>query len=417
MTNPFAPIPEILDEIRAGRMIVLVDDEDRENEGDLVMAAEHITPDAINFMATHGRGLICLALTPERCEELKLPLQVPDNTSRFSTAFTVTIDAREGIATGISAADRAVTIQAAIRDGTRPGDLVRPGHVMPLRAREGGVLVRAGQTEGSVDLARLAGLYPAGVICEIVKDDGRMARVPDLVPYCARHGIKMTSVAALIAWRRERECLIQRASSARIPTAWGVFDLHVYVSAIDPEPHLALTLGLPSPVRGKFQTIDEPVLVRVHSECLTGDILGSRRCDCGEQKDAALRAIAEAKRGIFLYMRQEGRGIGLVNKLKAYALQDQGLDTVQANEKLGFRADERDYGIGARILFDLGVQEMRLLTNNPKKYSALEGYGLSIVERVPIQTRPSEDNRAYLRTKMTKLGHMLSEDVLAAEST
>jgi 3,4-dihydroxy 2-butanone 4-phosphate synthase/GTP cyclohydrolase II len=400
--SALASVEAAIAEIAAGRVVILVDDADRENEGDLCMAADKVTPEAINFMAKHGRGLICLSLTEEKLESLHLSMMVPDyeNNSGFGTAFTVSIEAREGVTTGISAADRCTTIRAAIAEGARPTDLARPGHVFPLRAREGGVLRRTGQTEGSVDLARLAGLAPAGVICEIMNDDGTMARLPDLIEFAREHDLKIVTIADLIQYRLRNEKLVRRAASATMPTAFGDFRTLVYENDIDHVDHMALVKG--------DVTGDEPVLVRVHSECLTGDAFGSRRCDCGEQLQAAMKMIEEEGRGIVLYMRQEGRGIGLKNKIKAYGLQDEeGLDTVQANERLGFPPDLRDYGVGAQILSDLGAHRMRLITNNPGKRAGIEGYGLTIVERVPLEIQPNEKNLEYLRTKRAKLGHVL----------
>jgi len=397
---PFATVEEAADEFRRGRFVILVDDEDRENEGDLAIAAEMVTPGAVNFMATHGRGLVCLALTEERCDQLELAPMVGHNTSPFGTAFTVSIEARGKVTTGISAADRAATIRTAVDPATRPDDLLRPGHVFPLRARRGGVLKRAGQTEASVDLARLAGMTPAASICEIMNADGTMARVPDLVEFARCHDLRILTVADLIRHRLRTESIVERVASPRLPTAFGEFRLHAYRAEATGEEHLAL-------VKGDLAG-DEPVLVRVHSQCLTGDVFGSARCDCGLQLELALERIAEAGRGVVVYLLQEGRGIGLVNKLRAYELQDAGHDTVEANERLGFRADQRDYGVGAQILRDLGVTRMRLMTNNPGKYVALAGYGLEIVERLPLEIPPTETSRSYLRTKRDKLGHLLT---------
>jgi 3,4-dihydroxy 2-butanone 4-phosphate synthase/GTP cyclohydrolase II len=405
---PFSPIPEILDDLRAGKMIVLVDDPKRENEGDLVVAAEFATPETINFMITHARGQVCLSLTEERADELDLPLQTHSNTSAFGTAFTISIDARQGISTGISPHDRSATILAAVAPDARPQDLARPGHVFPLRAKNGGVLVRTGQTEGSVDLCRLAGLTPAGVICEVLAEDGHAMRVPGLEEYCERHELKMCSIADIIEYRRHQERLIRKVALARLPSSHGNFDIHVYRTVVDNAEHVALTKGIPVVDEGETAPdCEDPVLVRVHSECLTGDVFASLRCDCGEQLSTALRKIKDVGRGALLYMRQEGRGIGLANKIKAYALQDHGLDTVQANVELGFEPDERNYGIGAQILFDLGIRSMRLMTNNPKKYLGLEGYGLSIVERVPIECVPTEENLRYLEAKRDLMGHLI----------
>ena len=398
-----ASVEAAIADIRSGKMVILVDDADRENEGDLCIAAEKVTPEAINFMAKFGRGLICLSLTEERLEQLNLSMMVPDheNTSGFGTAFTISIEARQGVTTGISAADRATTVLTAIADDAKPGDLARPGHIFPLRAREGGVLRRAGQTEGSLDLARLAGLKPAGVICEVMNDDGSMARMSDLLEFGREHDIKIVSIADLIHYRLRKEKLVWRAAEASMPiNAAGEFRAIVYENAIDHVDHIAL-------VKGEIDPTDA-VLVRVHSECLTGDAFGSLRCDCGEQLGAALKMIEAEGRGVLLYMRQEGRGIGLKNKIKAYGLQDsEGLDTVEANERLGFPADLRDYGVGAQILTDLGVHKMRMITNNPGKRAGIEGYGLSIVERVPLEIVPNERNLEYLRTKKEKLGHVL----------
>ena len=397
--TPFASIEAAIEHFRQGRFVIIVDDEDRENEGDLAIAAEKITPQAINFMARYGRGLICLTMTEERCDDLRLPLMVEDNTSPFGTAFTVSIEARGKVTTGISAADRAATIRTAIDPATRPEDLLRPGHVFPLRARKGGVLKRAGQTEASVDLAALAGLVPAGVICEIMNEDGTMARVPDLAKVAAEHGILMITVSDLIRHRLRHETLVKEIASPKLPTPFGDFRIHAYRSDVTGDENVALVMGEIDP--------EEPILVRVHSQCLTGDIFGSCRCDCGPQLEQALERIAAEGKGVLLYLLQEGRGIGLMNKLRAYELQEQGHDTVEANERLGFRPDQRDYGIGAQILRDLGVSKMRLMTNNPSKYIALDGYGLEIVERLPLEVPPTDSSRAYLRTKREKLGHLL----------
>ena len=413
MSVQFSEIAEALEELRQGKMIVLVDDEDRENEGDLVCAAEKVTPEIINFMATFGRGLICLPLTAAKCDSLGLYPQTTDNTAVFSTAFTVSIDAAEGISTGISAADRAHTIQTAIATDAKSSDLARPGHVFPLRGREGGVLVRAGQTEGAIDLMTQAGLKHAGVICEIMNDDGSMARVPELLTFCEKHDLKIASIAKLIEYRLQRESQVSRLDSVHLPTDYGEFKLIGYESITSAEPHLALCKGDIGRLdkSGKPVEHDEPVLVRVHSECMTGDLFHSQRCECGYQLVTAMKMIEDVGRGALIYLRQEGRGIGLSNKLRAYKLQEQGLDTVDANLELGFSADKRDYGIGAQICRDLGLRKIRILTNNPKKINRLEVYGISIVEQIPLLAEPGEHNIDYLRTKKCRLGHLLDEDL------
>jgi len=413
MTVSFSEIQDCLDDLRQGKMIVLVDDEDRENEGDLVCAAEKTTAQVINFMATHGRGLICLPMTSERCDMLGLYPQTLTNTARLGTAFTVSIDAADGITTGISAADRAKTVQVAIADGTKAKDFARPGHIFPLRASDGGVLVRAGQTEGAVDLMRIAGMKPAGVICEIMNEDGTMARVPQLLKFCEKHNLKITSIAKLIEYRMQREQLIKRIESVHLPTDYGEFKLIGYENISSPEPHLALCKGGIGELDGEGKPIehDEPVLVRVHSECMTGDLFHSQRCECGYQMISAMEMIEKEGKGALIYLRQEGRGIGLMNKLRAYKLQEQGLDTVDANLKLGFVADKRDYGIGAQICRDLGLRKIRILTNNPKKISRLEIYGVKVVEQLGLQAKAGEHNIEYLRAKKYRLGHILDEDL------
>jgi 3,4-dihydroxy 2-butanone 4-phosphate synthase/GTP cyclohydrolase II len=400
LTEGFTSVEQAVADIAEGRMIIVVDDEDRENEGDLTLAAEKVTPDAINFMARHGRGLICLPMTARRLKELEIPLMVEENTSNYQTAFCVSIEARRKVSTGISAADRAETVRVAVDPTSKPSDLARPGHMFPLMAREGGVLKRAGQTEAAVDLARIAGLKPAGVICEILKEDGTMARVPDLLRFSRQHQVRILTIAELIRYRMQHERLVRRVAQPKLPTHYGEFQIIAYESDIEPKNHLALVMG-------KFHP-REPVLVRVHSECLTGDVFGSTRCDCGAQLEKAFEIIAREGKGVIVYLRQEGRGIGLVNKLRAYELQDRGEDTVQANHSLGFKADYRDYGIGAQILRDVGVRRLRVLTNNPVKFIALKGYGLEIVERVPLEVAPSSDTLRYLKTKKEKMGHILS---------
>ena len=397
--NNFSSIEDAMEDVLQGKMIVIVDDEDRENEGDLMIASEKVTPEAINFMAKYGRGLICLALTEDRTRQLGLPMMVEDNESTFETPFTVSIDAREGITTGISANDRSITIQTAIDSQTEKSDLVKPGHIFPLRARTGGVLVRMGQTEASVDIARIAGLYPSGVICEIMDDDGTMARLPSLIEFTREHGLKMITTKDLAEYRLQQETLVEEVVSTKIPTEFGVFDSVTFRNILDDQIYIALIKGEISP--------EIPTLVRVHSQCLTGDVFGSFRCDCGEQLKKSMEMIAENEKGVLLYLYQEGRGIGIINKLKAYALQDVGQDTVEANASLGFKPDLREYGIGAQILKKIGLGKLRLLTNNPRKIVGLEGYGLQVVERVPIEVSPKKDNLKYLRTKQKKLGHMI----------
>ena len=399
-SSPFASIEDAIESIRAGKMVIVVDDANRENEGDLTIAAEKVTPEAINFMARYGRGLICLSMTPERLDELEIPLMVSQNSSRFETAFCVSIEAKGETSTGISASDRAATVRAALDPATRPSDLARPGHMFPLRSRTGGVMVRAGQTEAAVDLARIAGLYPAGVICEIMNEDGTMARVPQLTKFARRHGLLMVTIADLIKYRTRTESLVRRVASAKLPTDFGDFRIFAFESLVDKQTHVAMVYGEIGDGKN--------ILVRVHSQCLTGDVLHSVRCDCGAQLDAALEKIATEGRGVLLYLHQEGRGIGLANKIRAYELQDEGFDTVEANERLGFKADQRDYGVGVQILRDLGVRSMRLLSNNPRKLVGIEGYGLSVSEWLPLEIPASESTRRYLKTKKEKLGHKLS---------
>ena len=399
-SSPFARVEDAIGAIRAGKMIIVCDDEDRENEGDLTIAAEKVTPAQINFMAKHGRGLICMPMTGERLDELEIPLMVTQNTARLGTAFCVTIEAKHSTSTGISAGDRSATVHAAIDPRTRPSDLARPGHMFPLRVQSGGVLVRAGQTEAAVDLARIAGLFPAGVICEIMNDDGSMARVPELARFAKRHGLLMITIADLIKYRMHTESMVKQVARAKMPTAYGEFQIHAFENQLDKQTHVALVLGEIGDGR--------EIVVRVHSQCLTGDVFQSARCDCGGQLDAAMRRIAAEGRGVLLYLNQEGRGIGLANKIRAYELQDQGLDTVEANERLGFKADQRDYGIGVQILRELGVRAMRLLSNNPRKLVGVEGYGLTVSEWIPLEIPASDSTRRYLKTKKDKMGHKLS---------